>query len=162
MNSNTEVPGYGYQLAKGATALTESWVASPAVSNNHFMLGHILEWFYSDLAGIRPAENSVAFNRIIIHPELVGNTASAGATHYSPYGMISSHWTKTANEFELTIKIPVNTKAEVWLPAEQASMIMEGGRPLTGSSEILLKAVIKGKTVLEVGSGLYRFTVKTN
>jgi len=39
---------------------------------------------------------------------------------------------------------------------------MEGGRPLTGSSEILLKAVIKGKTVLEVGSGLYRFTVKTN
>ncbi|RXF71040.1 family 78 glycoside hydrolase catalytic domain [Arcticibacter tournemirensis] len=160
MNSNTEVPGYGYQLAKGATALTESWVASPAVSNNHFMLGHILEWFYSDLAGIRPAENSVAFNRIVIHPELVGDITSGGADHYSPYGLISSRWTKTANEFELTIKIPVNTKAEVWLPAEQASMIMEGGRPLTTSSEILLKAVVKGKTVLEVGSGVYRFTVK--
>ena len=55
MNDRSDVPGYGYQLAKGATALTESWQALPSVSNNHFMLGHIMEWFYSGLGGIRPA-----------------------------------------------------------------------------------------------------------
>lgn len=51
MNSRTDVPGYGYQLQKGATALTESWAALEEVSNNHLMLGHIMEWFYSGLGG---------------------------------------------------------------------------------------------------------------
>src|SRR4051812_6707182 len=40
MNSRSDVPGYGYQIAKGATALTESWQAFATNSNNHFMLGH--------------------------------------------------------------------------------------------------------------------------
>ncbi len=47
MNNRDDVPGYGYQLKKGATALTESWPALEEVSNNHLMLGHIMEWFYT-------------------------------------------------------------------------------------------------------------------
>ena len=53
MNSKTDVPGYGYQLSKGATSLTESWAALKYVSNNHMMLGHLMEWFYSGIGGIR-------------------------------------------------------------------------------------------------------------
>ncbi|HTH32500.1 MAG TPA: family 78 glycoside hydrolase catalytic domain, partial [Lacibacter sp.] len=34
MNNRNDVPGYGYQIAKGATALTESWLAASVVSNN--------------------------------------------------------------------------------------------------------------------------------
>ncbi len=52
MNSRSDVPGYGYQLAQGATSLTESWQGLRTVSSNHLMLGHLMEWFYSDLAGI--------------------------------------------------------------------------------------------------------------
>jgi hypothetical protein len=68
MNSRTDVPGYGYQLAHGATALTESWPALPSVSNNHLMLRHIMEWLYEGLAGIRSKENAVAFHEIEIRP----------------------------------------------------------------------------------------------
>ena len=35
MNCKYNVPGYGWQLAHGATALTESWQAFGFVSNNH-------------------------------------------------------------------------------------------------------------------------------
>ena len=56
MNSKTDVPGYGYQLSKGATSLTESWAALKYVSNNHMMLGHLMEWFYSGIGGIRQAD----------------------------------------------------------------------------------------------------------
>jgi hypothetical protein len=45
MNSRDDVPGYGYQLKNGATALTESWQGLTVVSNNHFMLGHIKNGF---------------------------------------------------------------------------------------------------------------------
>lgn len=162
MNSNTEVPGYGYQLAKGATALTESWVASPAVSNNHFMLGHILEWFYSSVAGIRPGENSVGFNTIAIHPEIVGNITSANADYQSPYGLISSQWKKSEGQFELTAKVPGNTKATVWLPTGKISEISEGGKALSPDNGILVKETRNGKTALEIGSGVYHFAVKNN
>ena len=57
MNNRDDVPGYGFQLKKGATALTESWAALENVSNNHLMFGHIMEWFYSGLAGISQEEN---------------------------------------------------------------------------------------------------------
>jgi len=43
---------YGYQLAQGATALTEAWDANPANSQDHFMLGDAEEWFYRGLGGI--------------------------------------------------------------------------------------------------------------
>ncbi|HPU56191.1 MAG TPA: family 78 glycoside hydrolase catalytic domain, partial [Verrucomicrobiota bacterium] len=43
-------PGYGYQLARGATSLTEAWDANANSSHNHFMLGQVIERFYKDLA----------------------------------------------------------------------------------------------------------------
>jgi len=53
LNNQSEKPGYGYQLAHGATSLTEAWNADRRSSPNHFMLGQINEWFYHDLAGSR-------------------------------------------------------------------------------------------------------------
>jgi hypothetical protein len=32
------------------------------------MLGHLMEWFYAGLAGIKQADNSVAYNKIEIKP----------------------------------------------------------------------------------------------
>lgn len=116
MNNRSDVPGYGYQLAKGATALTESWQALPSVSNNHFMLGHILEWFYSGLAGIRPARDDVGFRNIEIRPQPVGDVTSAKASYQSPYGEIKSAWKRNNGQFELNVRIPPNTKALIYLP----------------------------------------------
>lgn len=65
MNDRDDVAGYGFQLKKGATALTESWNAWEEVSNNHLMLGHIMEWFYYGLAGISQADHSVGYKDIV-------------------------------------------------------------------------------------------------
>jgi hypothetical protein len=92
MNNRDDVPGYGYQLKKGATSLTESWPALENVSNNHLMLGHIMEWFYSGLAGIGQEGNSIAFGHVRIRPQPVGDIHQAKADFHSPYGWISSAW----------------------------------------------------------------------
>ena len=54
MTNQTDPPSYGAQLAAGATSLTEAWDSNPHSSQNHLMLGHIEQWFYAGLAGIRP------------------------------------------------------------------------------------------------------------
>jgi alpha-L-rhamnosidase len=118
MNSRTDVPGYGYQLAKGATSLTESWQALSSVSNNHLMLGHLMEWFYSGLAGIRVADDAAGFNKIEIRPQPAGNIIHAAASYHCPYGLIKTAWTKTGDRFELNVTIPANTTATIYLPGQ--------------------------------------------
>ena len=151
MNNQSDKPGYGYQLAKGATALTESWQALPSVSNNHFMLGHLMEWFYEGLAGIRPADGAVAYNKIVIRPQPVGDVTSAKASYQSAYGLISSDWKKQDKTFDLTIHIPVNTTASVYLPVDIASKITMNDKPVSG-------VYYNDKGVMvQVGSGVYAF-----
>ena len=116
MNNRSDVPGYGYQLAKGATALTESWQGLPNVSNNHFMLGHIMEWFYEGLAGISQKENSVGYKNIVIRPQVVGDITYAAASYLSPYGKIRSSWKRMGSRFTLNVSVPPNALAEIYLP----------------------------------------------
>jgi len=160
MNSRTDVPGYGYQLAHGATSLTESWQALPSVSNNHFMLGHIMEWFYTGLAGIRAAEGAVGFREIVLRPEMVGDIGWVDGDYHSPYGVISSHWKKEGKIFDWSISVPVNTKAVVYLPVPAGAVVSEGSRVLQGRKDVVVLRREGGKMVLKVGSGNYGFQVR--
>jgi hypothetical protein len=128
MNSRDDVPGYGYQLKHGATALTESWQAYESVSNNHFMLGHLMEWFYGGLAGIKQTKNSVAFKNIEIRPQPVGDVTSARASYHSAYGEIVSEWKIENNTFKLEVTIPANTTADVYLSGNAKPMRTGSGK----------------------------------
>ncbi|MCZ4224825.1 family 78 glycoside hydrolase catalytic domain [Pedobacter rhodius] len=159
MNNRSDVPGYGYQLAKGATALTESWQGADNASNNHFMLGHLMEWFYSGLAGIRPAENSVGFRQIDIRPEIVGDVSAAKAEYVSPYGLIKSEWKLVNGVFELNTVIPANAKATIYLPVKANSQITKNGEII--DMNIADRNLEQGRHSIQVGSGKYLFVVKS-
>ncbi len=159
MNSNAGRPGYGYQISRGATALTESWQGNDNASNNHMMLGHIMEWFYSGLAGIKPAKNTVAFKEIVINPQPVGDITAAQGSYDSPYGTISGKWKKDADRFELIVEIPVNSTAVIYLPAKETARITEGGKVITGMKDLKFLRFENGKALIQVGSGKYIFNV---
>lgn len=153
MNCRNDVPGYGFQLKKGATALTESWPALEEVSNNHLMLGHLMEWFYTGLAGIKQVEGSSAFKNIIIRPEVVGDLKRVSGCYHSPYGIIQSNWHKENGSMEMEIEIPANTNATVYFPFTAFKDIREGGRiihPDKGTDN---------KYFCKVGSGKYTYTI---
>ena len=116
MNSRSDRPGYGYQLKKGATALTESWAALASSSNNHMMLGHLMEWFYTGLGGIYQADNSVAYSDIIIAPKPFGNIKWVKCSYKSLKGVILSEWEIKENTFSLDIEVPENASAKIVIP----------------------------------------------
>ncbi|MBB1286498.1 family 78 glycoside hydrolase catalytic domain [Flavisolibacter sp. BT320] len=159
MNSRSDVPGYGYQLANGATALTESWKALPTNSNNHFMLGHLMEWFYRALAGLGQSPHSIAHKEIVIHPRIVGDVTFASGHYDSPYGLIATDWKKEKDRFSLNVTVPVNTTAVVYLPGDSASAIRENNRPIKENPHIRIEGKESGKTKLRVGSGTFNFVV---
>ncbi|MDQ7949923.1 MAG: family 78 glycoside hydrolase catalytic domain, partial [Pedobacter sp.] len=152
MNSRSDVPGYGMQLAKGATALTESWAALPTVSNNHFMLGHLMEWFYSGLGGIRQENNSIAFKDIKIYPEVVGDLNQTTASYESPYGLIATNWQKEGSGLRLAVSIPPNTTATVYFPAKPNQPVKS-----LNKAPYQLLGYENGRTKIKIGSGNYQF-----
>ncbi len=116
MNNRSDRPGYGFQLKMGATSLTESWAALADVSNNHMMLGHLMEWFYSGLGGIYQDESSIAYENIVIAPKPVGNIKWVKCSYNSQKGLIRSEWNIEANSFILNVEIPPQTNAKIEIP----------------------------------------------
>ncbi len=153
MINRDDVPGYGYQLKKGATALTESWEALEVVSNNHLMLGHVMEWFYAGLGGIGQAVNSTAYKEIVIEPQIAGDLTFAKTTFESPYGLIRSEWEMEGSKLQIEIEIPHNTTATLLLPTENVKTVkINGEAPGKRITEIKNE---KGKVKIILGSGIY-------
>lgn len=157
MNSRYDVFGYGYQLAKGATALPETWDALPGKSNNHLMLGHLQEWFYSHVGGIRKDDNSLAYRSFTVRPSIVGGIKFARTNFESPYGTISTDWEDRPDAFEMRVEVPANTTAEIWVPA-CGGRVTESGVDAAKAPGLTFVSERGGCKIYEAGSGIYRFS----
>ncbi len=157
MNNQSDKPGYGYQLKMGATSLTEAWNADRGSSQNHFMLGQLMEWFYADLAGISPDPAGPGFKKILLRPQPVGDVAWVKCAYDSVRGRIESNWKRTGGKFNWTVTIPAGTTATVFVPARQVGSVTEGGVVAAQSPNVRLVRQEKGRAVYEIGSGTYQF-----
>ncbi len=151
-----DFPGWGFMLAGGATTLWESWAKPTTSSMNHPMFGSIDEWFYKSILGINAA--APGFKKIIIKPQPAELSWAKGA-YQSVYGTIKSNWKKTGSGFQLQATIPVNTTAEIWLPAKENDTITESGNKDFKTGTIQLVKSENGYMIFAVGSGDYTFSV---
>lgn len=152
MTNRTDPPSYGAQLARGATSLTEAWDADPASSQNHCMLGHIEEWFYAGLAGIESD-----FEHISIKPQVVGDIHWVKAWHDTVWGRVESNWKVDDTGFELTVRIPVNATATVYVPADSITQVTESGHPIADVKEVRFIRQEGKLLAFQVASGQYVF-----
>ncbi len=155
---NDTYPSWGYMLSKGATTWWERWngdTGDPAMNSyNHYAFGSVIAWVYRYAAGIDTTPESPGFKEIIIHPHLDARMTSARAEYESIYGKIVSDWKGTpAGPFSLSVTIPANTSARVFLPAIAGAQLSEDGSPVGARVE-------NGSYVIELGSGSYRFEVR--
>lgn len=160
MINQSERPGYGYQIAHGATSLTEAWDANHNSSHNHFMLGHITEWFYKDLVGIDCDPVGPGYEKILIRPTPVGDLKWAAATHETVRGPIQVRWDKDDEAFKLVVTIPANTTATVYLPTASGQKVTESGKPIDIMEGVELVSRNDAHAVLRIESGSYHFEAK--
>jgi hypothetical protein len=157
MNAQSAKPGYGYQLAHGATSLTEAWDAAPHASQNHFMLGQIMEWFYADLVGLAPDPAAAGFSNVIIKPQPVAGIDWARARYESPRGPVAVAWRREAGRFILEVSLPPNCTATVHLPAAPGAEITESGIPLASIPGARQLKREPARAIIAVKSGHYEF-----
>jgi alpha-L-rhamnosidase len=142
-------------LNRGNSVMKEDWkgglVQMPSLQ------GPIGAWFYHSLAGIRASSDGPGFKKITIRPETAGTLSWVRAWHESPYGRIESSWKRGNGRFRLSLKIPGNTTATVYLPAKAAPGVKEGGKRLENVTGVVLLRMEGDRAVIGVGAGSYEF-----
>ncbi len=123
--------GYGYMVRQGFTTLPESWDAKPGTGNsmNHFMLGHLMEWHFAYVAGIRQQPGGVGWRRVLIAPN-PGPLTSAEASFNSPAGRVGVKWVREGDRFTLTATVPEGIEAVALLPGGERQALKSGATTL--------------------------------
>ncbi len=150
-------PGYLYQIDHGATTLTEAWDSFANSSQNHPMLGHAERWLWEGLAGFQTDESGPGFARVIIRPQMPPGIDSVTASHQSSHGSIASAWTRRGAGVELTVTVPVNTVATVYVPTQNLATVTESGGPVATARGVTATRPVAGALAIDVGSGHYDF-----
>lgn len=122
MLNHDDVPGYGYQIKKGQTTLTEQWNPDMGASMNHFMMAHIENLLIPDLLGITRSGNLIE-----IAPHPVGDLTWCKGSIESAQGTVSVAWEIKDGIFLMDIDIPTDGFADVYLPfSGKAESVTEG------------------------------------
>ncbi len=119
---NEHYPSWLYSITEGATTIWERWNSvtrengfggnNRMNSFNHYSLGAVGAWMYTDALGIRRGENWRMFR---LEPH-VGDMSFAKGSFESIYGTIEAGWVRAGDTLTYKVVVPANTRAEVVLP----------------------------------------------
>jgi alpha-L-rhamnosidase len=160
--TQTTEPSWGFWTdALKFTSLGEQWPADTRSRDHHFF-GAVVQWFYEDLAGLRPLEPG--FRRIEFKPEIpTTGLDNVSATYESVRGRVAARWRRTAAGLELDVTVPPNANGRVYVTAPNPQAVDETGTgkavPADRADSVRLVGVEGGRVVYEVGSGSYQFRV---
>jgi alpha-L-rhamnosidase len=167
----THYPSWLYPVEQGATTIWErlnSYTHTDGFggnnrmnSFNHYSFGAVGAWMYSHSLGIARDEQSPGFKHFVLQPEpdATGQMTSAEGYYDSMYGRIESAWQVGDNGVHYQFKVPANTSATVYLPAQCDKDVAENNRLASKSKGVKFIGMQNGKAVFEVVSGTYRFYV---
>src|SRR4051794_16451562 len=114
------------------------------------MFGAVVQSFYEDLAGIRPAAPGYA--QIAFRPQVPKGLDQARAIYDSVRGRVASSWRRAPDgSLLLDVTVPPTARGTVYVPARDAAAVATNGPG---------PARVEGdRVVYRVGSGTYAYRV---
>ena len=157
MAKQTDCPSYGYWVVQGYTTTPEYWDVG-AFSQNHCMMDHIEEWFYTQLGGIQNTGD--AFRTFDICPYIPADLNIMDVSTQCAYGTIRSAWQRTADGYRFQFTVPAGTTATVALPTVSGKVLKENGADIAaGQNGVVSVTYGDMETQVVLGSGSYSFTL---
>lgn len=159
MACQTDYPSYGYWVKQGCTTTPELW--NMQYSQNHCMMNHIEEWFFSQLGGIQL--NTAAEpggSTFTIQPWMPDDMTQMHTATRSLYGDIVSEYSRQADgNVNYHFTVPCNSEATIVLPSGAGKHLTENGSEVS-SETAGIRSVVYGDSLVTIvaGSGDYHFT----
>jgi hypothetical protein len=155
--SQRDEPSWGYMLESGATTLWEQWDGINSRAHSSFL--SIGAFFVEGLLGIRPLDETPGYARFELAPAVgVGGLAQAAGHLDTVRGRVACSWKVKDGLAELSIVVPVGTRARVRIPTSNPLTVRERGVPARSSPGVSAATEDSGEFTCEVLSGSYRFT----
>lgn len=150
----TEYPGWGFMREHGATTYWEAWeLDRPGHSLLHSSYLYPVAWYVSNLAGIQRDSQVVAFRKFTIRPPKADATdlTFANGSYNSIVGKIESSWKKTDAGLQMTVVVPPNASATIYVPKTSESSEVSTPKGATFVENV------DGYAVFAVPSGTFVF-----
>ena len=149
------VPGWLYQVKRGATTIWERWDAIQADgsifeptmnSYNHYAYGAVCQWLFEGVAGFRPDPSLPGFRHIIFEPTIVPALSPVAASHDSAAGRIEAGWRVEGDRVAYELVVPEGASGTLVLPTYYTDIAIDG-EPLawTGGDEKARSLLAPGK-----------------
>jgi alpha-L-rhamnosidase len=151
--SKTTSPSWGYMIARGATATWERWNGNQ--SRIHNCYNNIGSWFIQGPAGIRPDTAKPGFKNAIIKPAILKELSYVTATHDTLYGTIKSSWKRDGDTVTMTVSIPANSTATIYVPATDVKQVTVNGKTANAAQYVKVLQAEDRQVLLQVESGNY-------
>ena len=141
----------------GATTYWEAWeLDRPGHSLLHSSYLYPVAWYISGVLGIQRNDDYPGFRKFVVRPPLADETdlTFAKGSYKAIVGEIKSSWEKKTTGFELSVVVPPNTEATVYVPKTATNGKIAAPQGASFVSECDQYAVF------QVGSGRYFFREK--
>ncbi len=154
---NREVPGWLYQVERGATTIWERWDAQapdgsiydPDMNSyNHYAYGSVCQWLFESVAGVAPDSAKPGFDRVVIEPHFIKALSPVNMWHQSRHGKVAAKWKLKGDEAHYSLTLPDGMSAVI-APSSQYRVTHINGKAVklsksgialaTGSHEIMFR-----------------------
>jgi alpha-L-rhamnosidase len=163
---NDTFPSWGFSIKHGATSIWERWDGwtpekgfQDAGMNSfaHYSFGAVAQWMFQPVAGIDTEKPG--FQQLRIRPQPAAGLDWVRASYQSIHGPIATHWETKDGKLSLSVSIPANTTATVYLPTSDSAAVREDDHPALKAEGVRFLRVEKGESLFKVGAGQYDFTL---
>ncbi|WP_458115946.1 family 78 glycoside hydrolase catalytic domain [Arthrobacter sp. D2-10] len=133
-------PSWLYPVTMGATTIWERYdsmledgTINPGdmTSFNHYALGAVVDWLYTTVAGLRPAEPG--YSRLLLQPTPGPGLDYAKASLDTPYGRAECGWALNGDHLTIDALVPDGVTADVVLPDSTKQTVGPGRHSFTVS-----------------------------
>ena len=141
----------------GSTMTTEAWdeYYKPNLTWNHAWGTAPANIIARKLMGIEPLLPAFRKIRIKPQPSVLKNINIKIPTIR---GAVTMHWQARGEQFALSVKIPANSSAQIWLPAESRKDLRERGLRISEITDIRFLGRKDGFFIYEVPAGSFLFS----
>ncbi len=112
---NRKVPGWLYQVDRGATSIWERWDAlgedgsiyDPDMNSyNHYAYGAVCQWLFESVAGVAPVAEKPGFDEVTLDPLILPALSPVAAWHNCRHGRIEAGWALDGQTVTCRVTLP--------------------------------------------------------
>lgn len=146
---NRKVPGWLYQVERGATSIWERWDAlgedgtiyDPDMNSyNHYAYGAVCQWLFEGVAGMSPRPEKPGFDEVTLDPLILPALSPVAAWHDCRHGRIEAGWVLDGTRVTYRVTLPTGCTGRLAHSDRRSNVVVDGTLATVPQDGLILPA----------------------